>query len=70
MSSQHILTNPAVTTQTSPDSFSPGRHDLVRDVVVAESRRHGPAAKPSTNPHELPEKLIDAWSRWAASRLS
>jgi hypothetical protein len=66
MSYQQALTDPAVSAQTSSDSFSPAR----RDVAVAESRRHGPVAGPSTNRHELPEKLIDAWSRWAASRLS
>ena len=48
---------------------SPTLCDMVRNTAPAGSRRHGPGGRPSTDPHEVPEKLIEAWSRWAASRL-
>jgi hypothetical protein len=57
-------TDPATEHMRSP---TPG--DLVRNTAPAGSRRHGPAGRPSTDPHEVPGKLIEAWSRWAASRL-
>jgi hypothetical protein len=70
MSCEDRLIDPAISGQTPPDSLPRARRDLARDAVVSESRGHVSAAGPSTNPHELPPKLMDAWSRWAASRLS
>jgi hypothetical protein len=70
MSSEDRLIDPGATDQARTDLFSPARRDLMRDPAADGSRRHGPAARLSSDPRELPEKLIDAWSRWAASRLS
>jgi hypothetical protein len=62
--------DPAISGQTSSDSFPPARRDPARDAVVPWNLRYGAAARSSTHPHELPQQLIDAWSLWAALRLS
>jgi hypothetical protein len=70
MSSESRLIDSAATERGRADLLSPARCDLSGDPVVAGSRRLGPASRAATSPRGLPEKLIDAWSRWAASRLS
>jgi hypothetical protein len=52
------------TVQARADLLSPARCDLLRNTVLAGSSRHG-----SAGTYELPEKLIEAWARWAASHL-
>jgi hypothetical protein len=71
MSFEDRAIDPALSGQNSPDSFpAAARRDPALDAVVSGSRRYAAAARPSTPPHDLPQRLIDAWSHWAALRLS
>jgi hypothetical protein len=65
MSSEDHCIDGSTTDQARADLLSPSRCDPLRNTVLAGSRTHGPAGT-----YELPEKLIEAWARWAASRLS
>ena len=69
MSTEDHFIDPGATDLATEHLRSPTLYDLVRDTAPAGSRRHGAAGRPSTDPHEVSEKLIEAWSRWAASRL-
>jgi hypothetical protein len=66
MSSEDHCIDAGATDQVRADLLSPARCDPLRNTVLAGSSRHGPAGTYD----ELPEKLIEAWARWAASRLS
>jgi hypothetical protein len=64
MSTEDHCIHVGTTVQARADLLSPARCDLLRNTVLAGSSRHGPAGT-----YELPEKLIEAWARWAASHL-
>jgi hypothetical protein len=65
MSSEDHLIDAGTTHQARADLLSPARCDPMRNAVLAGSGRNDAAGT-----YELPEKLIEAWARWAASRLS
>jgi hypothetical protein len=70
MSSEDRLTDPVPNGQPATVSSPPAPPDMSRDGFAVEVRSQGPGARSSTDVRKLPAKLIDAWSRWAASRLS
>jgi hypothetical protein len=65
MSFEDHSINAGTTDQARADLLSPARCDPVHNTVLAGSSGHGPAGT-----YALPEELIEAWERWAASRLS
>jgi hypothetical protein len=68
MSTQDPIIDADRTEQAAQRVVSPARHDLVRNSTLASRYRLGSAIF-TTDPQGLPEQLVEAWSRWAASRL-
>ena len=64
MSSKDHCIDAGTTDQARAELLSPARYDPMRNTVLAGSSGHEPAGM-----YELPEKLIEAWTRWAASLL-
>ncbi len=70
MSYSHPPIDSTTTTgQVRPETLSRAELDPMRDGALAGSRPSRPTGIRSSEPQEVPAKLIDAWSRWAASRL-
>jgi hypothetical protein len=65
MSTEDHCIDAGTTDQAWADLLSPARRDPMRNTVLAGSSRDG-----LVGTYQLPEKLIEAWARWAASRLS
>jgi hypothetical protein len=65
MSEDHCIDS-GTADQARADLQSPTRSDPLRNTVLVGNGRLGPAGMYD----ELPEKLIEAWAHWAASRLS
>jgi hypothetical protein len=65
MSSEDHCIDAGTTDQARADLLSPARCEPVRNTVLAGNSRHEAAGT-----YELPEKLVEAWARWAASRLN
>jgi hypothetical protein len=65
MSEDHCIDS-GTADQARADLLSPARCDPLCNTVLVGISRHGPTGTYD----ELPEKLIEAWTHWAASRLS
>jgi hypothetical protein len=68
MSTHDHIFDPDPTELAAQRVRAPARRDLLGNSTPAARHRPG-AAIVATDPHELPEQLVEAWSRWAASRL-
>jgi len=64
MSPKDHCIDAGTTDQARADLLSSARCDPMRNTVLAGTGRHEP-----DRTYELPEKFIEAWTRWAASRL-
>ncbi|HEY0800435.1 MAG TPA: hypothetical protein VGD54_06300 [Steroidobacteraceae bacterium] len=61
MSTEENPVDSSAADQAQADLLSPARR---------EALLNGESAQPAIDPHGVPVKLIEAWSRWAASRLN
>jgi hypothetical protein len=61
MSTEERPVDSSATDQARADLLFSVRHEVFRNADIAQ---------PETDAQGVPVKLIEAWSRWAASRLS